>query len=104
MDGVEQRRAKCFFVEGTNQRRVMTDAGKKQRVRVGNVFRGAGSQRFCSEPLERALDGGNIASAVVQYGHYHRSPLVLGKIFRKRLSRVTAKRRARANALNIAST
>jgi hypothetical protein len=104
MDGVDQRGAEFFFVEGANQRRVMTDAGKEQGVRVGNAFRRTGSQRFRSEALERALDGGNIAGAVIENSHFHNSPLVLGKIFRKRLSRVTAERKARANALNMAST
>ena len=62
------------------------------------------ARRFGAESLQRALDGGDVARAVVDQGDFHSSPFVLGSTLRKRLSRETAKRSARANALNRAST
>src|SRR5947208_725710 len=53
--------------------------------------------RLHAEALEGALDGGHIAGAVVEDGYFHSSPLVLGKTWRRRLSRDTAKRTARVH-------
>ena len=93
-----------LFVEGANQGGVMTNSRKQQGFRLGNAFGRRRAVRFSTEALEGALDGGHIAGAVVEDGNFHSSPLVLGKTWRRRLSRETAKRRARANALKIAST
>src|SRR6266851_4464929 len=104
VDGVHERRTEMFFVQGANQRGVMTDAGEEQGFRFGNTFWRSRAVRFSAEPLESAFDGGHIAGAIVEDGNFHSSPLVLGKTLRRRLSRETAKRSARANALKMAST
>jgi hypothetical protein len=103
MDGVNQRRAEMLFVEGANECGDVANAGKKQGFGIRKGSGRAGAQRVRSETLQGALDGRNITRAVVEDGDLHRSPFVLGKTWRKRLSRETAKRSARAKALKIAS-
>src|SRR5260370_40118016 len=62
------------------------------------------SARIPPETKQGALYRGYIACAVIDNRHFHSSPFVLGKTCRRRLSRDTAKRKARAKALNMAST
>src|SRR5260370_2921842 len=104
VNGVNPRRAEFLFVKSTNEGSVMPNAGEEQRLRFGNTLGRIGTVRLRAEALERALDGRHIARAIVENGHFHRSPFVLGKTWRRRLSRETAKRRARAKALKMAST
>jgi len=82
----------------------MSDARKEQRLRACDAFGSGSTLRFRSEPLQGSLDRGDIACAVIQQGNFHSKPLVLGSTRRNLLSRATAKRRARAKALNMAST
>src|SRR5437667_7141813 len=104
LDCTDQRSAQMLFIESANQRSIMTHAGQQQNFGMRNTLRRIRSLGFRAEALEGALDGRNIASPIIDDRYFHSSPLVLGKIFRKRWSRETAKRRARAEALNIAST
>jgi hypothetical protein len=48
MDGVDQRGAKIFFVEGANESGVMADTGEEQGFRIGNGFGRIGAMRFSS--------------------------------------------------------
>ena len=56
-----------------------------------------------SLPRQRTLHRGQISCVVFNQRNLHSSPLVLGSTRRKRWSRATAKRSARAKALNMAS-
>src|SRR5271169_174523 len=102
--GIEERCAESSLVERADKRRVVADAWKEQRFGVGDAFRRSRAAAFRAETLQGPLDARDVASAIVDERHVHRSPFVLGRTLRRRLSRETAKRSARANALNIAST
>src|SRR5438270_6324123 len=102
-EGLEKRSAKAAFVEGAHERSVMSNAGEKQSLGLGDAFRSLGTDGLRAEALQGALDGSGVAGTVVDESDFHRRPFVLGKTLRRRLSRDTAKRRARAKALNSAS-
>ena len=102
-EGFEEGSSQAAFVERPHQGGIVTNAGKEQSVRLVDALRSLRADRLRSEALEGALDGGGIAGAVVDERDSHRRPLVLGRTLRRRLSRETAKRRARAKALNSAS-
>ena len=102
-DGLEQRSSEATLVKRTHQGGKMSDAWKQERFGVGDAFRNARANRFRAETLERALDRGGVAGTVVDERDFHKRPLVLGKTLRRRLSRETAKRRARAKALKSAA-
>jgi len=93
-----------LFVREHELKRDVSDARKQERFSVRNACNGICPQGIRAEALQGALDGGDVASAVVDDGYFHSMPFVLGRTLRKRLSRATAKRSARAKALNMAST
>ena len=107
-DFIEKSRAEILFIERPDDGGLMADAGKNDGV---SAFEFAGLRdTFCrsTEFLQSALDGWDIARTIVDEcngtGGIHRSSFVLGRIFLRRRSRLTAKRSARAKALNNPST
>jgi hypothetical protein len=103
-DGIEKRRPERALVECTDEGGVVADPGKKKRFGIRNALRRTGALRGGAETLQSPLDTRDITRAIVNERDVHKRPLVLGRTLRRRLSRETAKRRARANALNMAST
>ena len=79
-----------------------SDAGRSPR----DLLRGVRPRRFGAKFVQSPFDASNVPRAVVDQcdSRPHSNPFVLGKTFRSRLSRETANRRARAKALNSAST
>src|SRR5262249_36455377 len=100
---LEQSRAEIVLVQSTNHGSKVADARKNDRRCIRKSFRLCDALRGCVEPLQCAFNGRHVARTVVNEGDVHNSSLVLGKTFLSRLSRLTAKRSARAKALNIAS-
>jgi len=92
-----------MFFQSANQGSIVTDTGEQQRLGPADTLRRIGALRFRAKLLERPLHRGNVSRPIVDQRHFHKSPFVLGRILRSRLSRVTAKRSALAKALNIAS-
>ena len=91
------------LVESAYESSKMADAGEQKRLGIGDTFRSSTANRFRAETLESTFNGSSVAGAVIDESDFHRRPFVLGKTLRRRLSRDTAKRRARAKALNSAS-
>ena len=81
----------------------MPYAGKQQGLRFLDALRRACTRGLRAEPLERSLHRGDVSYSIVNQSEFHISPLVLGSTRRRRLSRATAKRNARAKALNMVS-
>ena len=103
----EQWIAKIALIDGADQSGEMAHAWKNKRLSLIDLFRRTRANRFGAEFLQRALDAGDVSRAVVDEcdcARRHSNPFVLGSTPRSRLSRETAKRNARANALNSAST
>src|SRR5262249_38103452 len=96
--------AQIPFLQRANQGAEVSNAGQQQHAGVANTFRRKAWNRCDTEPLQSSCDRCDIARSVVDEGNLHSNPLVLGKTRRSRLSRETAKRSARAKALNTAST
>ena len=81
----------------------MSYSGKNQFIGAPDQF-GIVSHNYISiQVLERLSYRCEVARLIVDDGD-HRSPLVLGSIFARRLSLEQATRRARAKALNRASS
>ena len=91
-------------VQSGDESAAVAHAGQDQALGFGDRFRPIGGEHLRAQATQGAFDRGDIASAVIEQGDVHRSSLVLGKTLRRRLSRETAKRSARAKALNSAST
>ena len=49
----------------------MADAGKDDGVREGELFGRTGALRSCAEAMEGALDGGDVAGAVIEDEKIH---------------------------------
>ena len=103
-DGIAQRLAQSMRIQSGDQGATMADTGQDQALGFGDRFRPVGGEYLRAQAAQGAFDRGDIAGAVIEQGDVHRSSLVLGKTLRRRLSRETAKRSARAKALNSAST
>ena len=103
-DGMAQRLAQSMRIQSGDQGAAMADTGQDQALGFGDRFRPVGGEYLRGQAAQGAFDRGDIAGTVIEQGDAHRSSLVLGKTLRRRLSRETAKRSARANALNSAST
>ena len=101
---IEQRCAQGLLVERANQRAEVSHARQDQHFGVADGSRSVGAARFGAEFLQRALHRREVAGAVIDERDFHSSPFVLGRTCFSRLSRDTANRSARANALNMAST
>ena len=82
----------------------MSDARKNQRSRRRDLFWLGDAFRFRAQIAQRAPDRRQISGTVINDRKFHSSPFVVGKTRRNCRSRVTAKRSARAKALNITST
>ena len=82
----------------------MANAWKNKALSGGNVLGVIGAHNRSAQAAQRAPHGGDVARAVIDQRNIHRSSFVLGSTLRNRLSRETAKRSARANALKSAST
>jgi hypothetical protein len=93
-----------MFIEGVNQRCIVSDAREKESFRARDAIGSSSPTRVGSEAMQGALDGRDIPGTVVDERNFHRSPLVLGKMLRSRRSREAANRSARAKALKSAST
>lgn len=104
MDGGDERSAELAFVEGADESGIVADSREDDGVGGGEGFRCIGALWVCAEAAKGALDGGDVASAVVKEEKIHKRPFVLGRTRARRLSRETAKRNARAKTLNMAST
>jgi len=103
-DGIAQRLAQSVRVQSGDKSATVAHAGQDQALGFGDRFRPVGGEYVRAQAAQRAFDRGDIAGAVIEQGDVHRSSLVLGKTLRRRMSRETAKRSARAKALNRAST
>ena len=104
MDGGDKWGAELAFVEGADQCGIVADSGQDDCVSRREGFRRVGALRVCAEAAEGPFNRGDVAGPVVKQEKIHRRPFVLGRTRARRLSRETANRSARANALNIAST
>src|SRR5262249_29907944 len=82
----------------------MTDSWQHDGARSRKLLCAACPHGVRAKFLQRALDGWNVSRAIVNDRHVHSNSFVLGRTFFNRLSRATANRSARANALKIAST
>src|SRR6201999_2282605 len=98
----EQWRTEMLFVERPNECGKVTNSGKNKRARLIDLLWRIRARGFRAKFLQRAFDAGHVARTVVDQcdGRLHSKPFVLGSTLRSRLSRETANRRARANALN----
>ena len=83
---------------------VVTDARQDNRTGPSKISGLAGTPRGRAELFERPFHRRHIACAVINHRDAHSSPLVLGRTPLSCRSRLTANRRARAKALNSAST
>jgi len=81
----------------------MADARENERACRSNLCGVGDTFCFGAKAAQRALYRRQISGTVIDDGKFHKSPLVVGKTRRSWRSRVTAKRRARAKALNITS-
>src|SRR5216683_1575960 len=81
LDCADQRRAQILLVESANQSSIMTHAGQQESLRFRNAIGRTCSLGLRAEALEGALDGWDIAGAIVNDRYFHSNPLVLGKIF-----------------------
>lgn len=82
----------------------MADTGQDKSIRVREFGCFIRRRYFHAESPKCRGDRRNIAGTIVDQNDVHSNSFVLGSTFRNRLSRDTAKRSARANALNTAST
>ncbi len=103
-NGGEKRIAQPACVERIQKGGPMAHARENQAGRRGDFFWPIGGADLRSEVVQSARDGGNVACAIIDERGDHSSSLVLGRTSRRRLSRETANRSARANALNNDST
>src|SRR5580692_3520191 len=100
MQSIDKSCAKVLLIEGANQCTVVADAGKNDGFGAGERLRRIGTLRSHAKTLQGPLHACDVTCAVIEQGDLHRRPFVLGRTLRRRLSRETAKRSARANALN----
>src|SRR5208283_3541094 len=103
-DGVTQWLAQSMRVQSGDQSATVAHAREDEAFGFGNRLRPVGGDDVRAQAAQGAFHRGDIAGAVIEQGDVHGSSLVLGKTLRRRVSRETAKRSARANALNSAST
>lgn len=103
-NGGQKRLPEAAGIERMQQSGAVADAGKNQASSGGKVLGLIGDVDIRAEAAQGASDRSDVAGAIIDQSGDHSSSLVLGSTLRKRLSLETAKRRARAKALNTAST
>ena len=91
-------------IQRAKQRAAMSDSGQNQGSCGANIVAAIGGDDLGAKFSQRAFDRSDISRPVINHRNLHKSSLVLGSTLFKRLSRDTAKRSARANALKTAST
>ena len=99
-----QRLGQISLTQARDECGEVSDSGKHDRFRRGQLRRLDRALGFRAQSAQRAFDRRQIPGAVVDDGDFHSSPFVDGSTRRSCLSRVTAKRSAFANALKIDST
>src|SRR5262249_23294829 len=102
-DRLKKRLSQTVLVERADNGGIVTDAGKDNRGGPAQLGWFGHPYRTRAKPLQRALDGGYVASAIVDERDGHSKPFVLGRTLLSRRSRLTANRKARAKALKMAS-
>jgi len=103
-DGFAERLAQIMHIQSGDESTTVANAGQDEALGFGDRFRPIGGEYLRTQAAQRPFDRGDIACSVIEQGDVHSNSLVLGSTLRRRLSRETAKRSARAKALNSAST